>query len=53
MSAKTQTRVMRKGGVVTIPWQFREQLGLEADDILELELRKDGILLKPTGRKFE
>lgn len=52
--SRKHVRVMRKGGVLTIPWQMREALKLEEGDVLEIEIRDDGsLLLRPTRRTFE
>lgn len=54
MSGKRVIRVMRKGGVLTIPWHMREALKLEIGDVLAIEILDNGsLLLRPTRRKFE
>lgn len=38
---------MGKRGTVVIPNQYRKALGLEEGDLMILELREDGVLLRP------
>jgi AbrB family looped-hinge helix DNA binding protein len=38
---------MNQDGQITIPKPLRDLLGLEPGDLLEAELNKDGILIKP------
>lgn len=41
---------MNQDGQITIPKQLRDLLGLEPGAVLEAELNKDGILIRP-GQK--
>ncbi len=41
------TMKMNQNGQVTIPKALRDLLGLEPDTDIQIELSKDGILLKP------
>ena len=38
---------MNQDGQITIPKQLRDLLGLEAGAVLQAELSKDGILIRP------
>lgn len=44
---KTSIRKISRGFQVTIPQEFREELGLKIGDMVEFEKNEDGLTVKP------